>query len=369
MTFDRLSKDLLAAVDLGSVQFTGEERVVFAAGALRASVFRYPTGVDAVRLSDGRDELVILPFQGQHVWSARLGGRDVTMRNMFDMPRPTQNFFETYGGFYQHCGATAIGAPEPHERRQQHGELPNAPYRDAVVGLGEDAAGRYLAVTGRYNHTVAFACNYEAIPVARLHSGQARASISITITNLKRTPMEVHYLGHLNWRAVDGGRLEGTLRDDPASLRVRREIPPHILPGPGYVEWIARLAEDPTLAFELGPDVLCDPEIVFAFDPLTDADGLSHFLQIHPDGTADHVSFKAAETGAGTRWICRTPDKDAIGIAFPVRSTTTPGKVNDLPVILEPLGPGESFSTTVQAAVLGEAETAAMREKIRAVKG
>ncbi|WP_370675796.1 DUF4432 family protein [Pleomorphomonas sp. PLEO] len=205
MVVSSLGEAAMASVDLRGVAFSEAERVIFRAGALTAAAFRFASGVDAIRVSNGADEVVVLPFQGQHVWSARLGGRDVGMKSMFDMPRSTQRFFETYGGYFQHAGITAIGAPGPMERREQHGELPNAPYRDAALLLGEDENGRYIAVTGRYNHTVAFAVNYEAVPILKLYEGRARITIGITVTNLKSTPLAVHYLGHLNWRAREGG--------------------------------------------------------------------------------------------------------------------------------------------------------------------
>lgn len=368
MTLSKLGEGAAAAVDLRGVAFSEAERVIFRAGPLSAAAFRFVSGVDAVRLSNGHDEVVVLPFQGQHVWSARLGGRDVGMKSMFDMPRPTQKFFETYGGYFQHAGITAIGAPGPMERREQHGELPNAPYRDAAVLLGEDASGRYIAVTGRYNHTVAFATNYEAVPLLKLYEGRSRISIGITVTNLKSSPLTVHYLGHLNWRAREGGRLLGTVHETAESLRVRQEIPPHIKPGPGYVEWIAELAKDPSRAGILTSDKIFAPEVVFAFDPLTDDEGRSHFMQVHPDGTADYTSFKPEDTGAAARWICRTGDQEAVGMAFPVRSPDEAARVNGQEVTHAPLAQGERFTTEIIAAVFTPAEAEAMARHIEAVK-
>lgn len=368
MGLSSLSEGTTASVDLRGVAFSEAEREVFRAGRLSATAFRFASGVDAIRLSNGADEVVVLPFQGQHVWSARLGGRDVGMKSMFDMPRPTQKFFETYGGYFQHAGITAIGAPGPMERREQHGELPNAPYRDAAVLLAEDKGGRYIAVTGRYNHTVAFAVNYEAVPILKLYEGQSRIVIGITVTNLKSTPLPVHYLGHLNWRAREGGRLVGTVHETAESLRVRQEIPPHIQPGPGYVEWIAALAKDPSLAGTLTSDKIFAPEVVFAFDPLTDDEGRSHFMQIHPDGTADYTSFKPEDTGTAARWICRTGDQEAVGMAFPVRSPDETARINGQAVSHAPLGKGEKFKNEILAAVFTPAEAEAMARHIEAVK-
>lgn len=40
-------------------------------------------------LENGASELVMLPFQGQQIWCATFGGRNVTMKSMFGQPNPT----------------------------------------------------------------------------------------------------------------------------------------------------------------------------------------------------------------------------------------------------------------------------------------
>ena len=60
-----------------------------------------------------------------------MDGRQLTMRSMFDQPQATRNYLETYGGFLIHCGFTAMGVPTKEDSHPLHGELPNAPYRQA----------------------------------------------------------------------------------------------------------------------------------------------------------------------------------------------------------------------------------------------
>ena len=62
-------------------------------------------------MSNDRGELVMLPFQGQQIWSAKFDGRPLTMTSMFAEPRLTRSFLETYGAFFLHCGVTAMGGP------------------------------------------------------------------------------------------------------------------------------------------------------------------------------------------------------------------------------------------------------------------
>ena len=113
----------------------------------------------ALRLQNELGELVLLPFQGQQIWSAAFGGRNLTMKSMFDQPRPTRNYLETYGGFLLHCGVTAMGVPAGGDTHPLHGELPNAPYQKAWLVAGEDERA-LPGLGGEYQHTVAFNINY-----------------------------------------------------------------------------------------------------------------------------------------------------------------------------------------------------------------
>ena len=155
----------------------------------------------------------MLPFQGQQIWSAAFGGRNLTMKSMFSEPSATRTYLENYGGFLLHCGATRMGVPAAGDDHPLHGELPNAPYQHAWLTVGEDARGAYIDLSGEYEHIVAFNLHYVARPQVRLYAGSSVFPISITITNLKKTPMDLMYLAHIN--LPPGGQrppaLHGTL--------------------------------------------------------------------------------------------------------------------------------------------------------------
>ena len=59
--------------------FSERERPLLEAGEFSASTFLYATGVAGLRLRNAQVELVMLPFQGQQIWSATFGGRNLTM--------------------------------------------------------------------------------------------------------------------------------------------------------------------------------------------------------------------------------------------------------------------------------------------------
>jgi len=294
-------------------QFTERETPLVEWGELLASVFRFASGVCAVRLQNARGELIALPFQGQQIWDATLDGRRLTMKSMFDQPYPTRDFLATYGGFLLHCGATAMGSPGPEDRHPLHGELPNAPYQAAQVILGEDERGQYIGLSGTYRHTVAFNTNYVAQPVIKLYAGSALFVVSMTIANLKQSDMPLMYLAHINFLPIDNGRLLYSARCDADHMRVRADVPDFMQVAPGYREFVRELSQHPEKHLVLKPGLVFDPEVVFLIDYLADAQGWAHALQIHPGGRADVVRHRPDQLNYGVRWICRTADQQALG--------------------------------------------------------
>jgi hypothetical protein len=297
--------------------FTDREQILLESGQLSAAAFRYSSGVSGLRMSNAHGQIVMLPFQGQQIWSAEFDHRTLTMKSMFSEPHPTQIYLETYGGFLLHCGATAMGVPSKGDTHPLHGELPNAPYQEAYLVVGEDERGAFLGLGGQYQYTVAFSHNYRAEPLVKLYSNSARLWMSMDITNLKNTEMELMYLAHINFRPVDNGRLEYSALPTPEHVRVRTSIPSHIKPKPGYVEFIEELQQHPEKHHLLSPGLAFDPEVVFFIDYLTDKEGWAHSMQVHPDGRADYVRHRPSQLDTGVRWISRTPDQDALGFIEP----------------------------------------------------
>jgi hypothetical protein len=297
--------------------FSDKEKIILKASPFTASVFRFPSGVCGLRMQNDRGFLVMLPFQGQQIWNAEFNGRSLTMQSMFDGPHATQTYLENYGGFLLHCGATAMGVPTTQDTHPLHGELPNAPYDEAFLTLGEDERGSYLGLGGRYRYTVAFSHNYLAEPFVKLYAGSSIFSITLQVTNLKHSPMELMYLAHINFRPVVDGRLVYSAHCTPQTVRVRSSIPSHVKPGPGYVEFLNELKNQPEKHHLLANDLMFDPEVVFFIDYISDEYGWAHTLQVHPDGAADYVAHRPDQLDKGVRWICRTPDQQALGIVLP----------------------------------------------------
>jgi len=350
--------------------FGGQEHVLLEEGPLTATTFRYDNGVCAVRLKNELGSLVVLPYQGQQIWSAEFYGRDLTMKSMFTNPRPTREYLANYGGFYLHCGATAMGVPTREDNHPLHGELPNAPYQDAYLLAGQDERGEYLALGGQYQHTIAFNCNYVAEPLIKLYSGSALFWVSMNVQNLKATDMELMYLAHINFRPVDNGRLVYSALQTPSHIRVRSSIPSHVHPKPGYREFLEELTIHPELHHRLTPGLLFDPEVVFYVDYLADEEGWGHTLQIHPDGSADYVRHLTAQLDKGVRWICRTADQDALGMILPATAEPEGYSAEKAKGNIKVIPPNAAFNFEIEMGALTPTEARKMENKVdEVIKG
>jgi hypothetical protein len=347
--------------------FTDRERCLVESSPLSASAFRFESGVCGLRLQNELGELVMLPYQGQQVWSAEFRGRNLTMKSMFTEPRPTREYLETYGGLLIHCGATAMGVPGEGDTHPLHGELPNAPYQKAYLVAGQDKEGPYIGLGGQYQHIVAFNHNYLAEPLVKLYAGSSLFRVTMSITNLKNSDMEFMYLAHANFKPVDNGRLVYSAPCTPEHVRVRRSIPSHIRPQPGYVEFIEDLARQPEQHNMLAPDLLFDPEVVFAIDYLADDDGWAHSMQVHPDGSADYIRHRPAELEKGIRWISRTADQQALGLVLPATAEPEGYAAEKAKGNIKVLSPQGQFRFEFEMGAFTPAEAERMEEQIATI--
>ncbi len=162
---------------------------------------------------------------------------------------------------------------------RRNGELSNATYDDAWLALGSDERGPFIAACGEYRHTIAFSFDYTARPRVVLHAGETLIDASMTISNLKKTPMDLMYLmylAHVNFRPMDNARLVYSAPCTTESVKVRTAIPSHIAVPAGHREFLSQLAADPALHNVLKPGLAFDPEVVLYIRYKTDAQGWAH---------------------------------------------------------------------------------------------
>jgi len=349
-------------IELAEAMFGETEKALCSAGEFRLSTFRYASGIAALRLANARGRIDALPFRGQQIWRAAFDGRDLTMKSMFDEPVDTDVYLESYGAFFIHCGLTGMGAPGPGDRHPLHGELPSAKFQRAWVEL--DEASGAARVCGEFHYALAFTANYRARTSVEMRAGSTLLDVKLAVDNLKRSPMELMYLAHANFRPVDNGELVYSAPYTPAAVRVRRAVPAHIAPSPGYREFVAELAREPKRHHVLKPGLAFDPEIVFSIDMQADSDGFAHALQRRPDGSADYLRYSPGEAPKCIRWICRTGDQDALGLAMPATAETEGYTAEKAKGNVVRLDGGKTWTVAMRLGSLDAQETAALVNRI-----
>jgi hypothetical protein len=310
----------VTTIQLHETFFTEKEKILVEHDGLSALLFRYESGVCGLRIKNSRGQLVMLPFQGQQIWDCEFEGRNLTMKSMFTQPYPTKDYLATYGGFFLHCGATAMGVPSKEDTHPLHGELPNATYQKAYLQVGSDERGAFIGLGGQYEYIVAFNHHYLFEPVVKLYADSTVFPFSASLTNLKCTEMEYMYMTHVNFRPVDNGRIVYSAPCTPEHTRVSINVPKHIKsshPIEEFKAFLNALKDDPNKHTVLTPDLILDPEVIFFIDYLADEEGWAHSMQVHPDGYAHYLRHRPAELEKGVRWMCRTPDQDALGLYLP----------------------------------------------------
>jgi hypothetical protein len=351
----------VATIELRPELFTEAETVLARYAGLTASAYRYPGGVLGLRIRNELGHISTLPFQGQQIWDAEFFGRPLVMRSIFEHPVDTQDFVCTYGAFFLHCGATAMGDPGPDDRHPVHGELPNARYQKARLLIGHDEIGPFMALTGSYHHRVAFAHHYVAEPTITLRGNSSRIGVDMRIRNLKQSPMELMYLAHINFRPIERSVIIDTV---PAGrIRVR----PPTEPSDQHRKLHEALEKDPACHKAIDPNLPIDPDIVMSLDTVAGDDGWAHAMQLLPDGTADFVSHRPDQLDHAVRWMTQTPELSALGLMLPATAEAdgylvekAKGNVRLVPALSE-------FRCSVEFGALDAAGAAVMRDRIETI--
>jgi len=354
-------------INLRDCFFTEKEHEIIKHSEMKATIFRYASGVAGLKVENKRGSVIMLPFQGQQIWRCFFDGRELAMKSIFNEPEATSDYLGNYGCFFLHCGATAVGVPAKNDTHPLHGELPNARYKEAYVSCGKNSKGNYIAIGGRYEHKIAFNHRYLAEPLVTIYEDSGVLDISIKFTNLLKTQMELMYLAHINFRPVDNSELAYSAKYDPEHVAVNINVPEHIktsAPIEDFKAFLRRLKDDPVLHHHIDPDALFDPEVVISIKYDSDETGAARSMQVHPDGYADYVLHYPAQLPRALRWIARNPDHDAMGLVLPSTSGNDGYIAERAAGNFIALAPGASIKFDLQAGLLTAEEASQMKRKI-----
>lgn len=350
--------------------FVEKERTVFSGGKLKAVLFKYSTGIEAVRISNGKGYVTLLPFVGQQIWDMEFLGHNLVMKSIYDEPEVCyENYGESYGAFLMHCGLTAMGNPTSEDTHLPHGELPIAKYREAYLLIGEDEKGKYLSLSGIYTFKRAFGHNYEFSPECRLYENASTIEMHITLTNRKDLPLEYFYLCHINYRPVDGSKLYYTAKRE--NVIAHHEVPADY-PAESAAKtnaYLDRLDKDASIMDTVDPKTQSyAPEIVFTCKYHADENGDAHTMQLLPDGYSCYVTHRPDELPYGIRWIARTEDEDALGMVLPATAQHLGYLYCKAHGQEKYLQSGESLTYHITTGILSPEESESMKKKIEALQ-
>lgn len=291
--------------------FNEQPRTLLENNDFIVSAFRYPSGVEALKLENERGYLLMLPWLGQMIWDAHFDGRSLTMRNMFSQPKPAKEIIETYGCFAFHSGLLANGCPSPEDTHALHGEMPCAPMDDAWLELDSDT----LRLTGRYEYVMGFGHHYIAQPSVTLRKGSSLFDIEMAVTNRASAPMPLQYMCHMNYAYVPQATFSQNLPDE--ALMLRESIPAHVKPTEQWLAFNQKLKQGDISLNALTEPAYYDPEIVFFADKLDRYTDTPEFRMHGPDGTTFITRFSSADLNYVTRWILYNGDQQVAAFALP----------------------------------------------------
>jgi len=298
--------------------FSEKEKVLATYAGITASAFRYDSGIEALRLSNERGYLVVLPFYGQMIWDAVFDGVDLTMKNMFNMPRYAHEIVGTYGCFAFHSGLLRNGCPSPEDTHPLHGEMPTATMDSATLECGEDEEGAYMALTGTREYVMGFGAHYMARPKVVLRPNSTLFDMAMRVDNLSGSPMDLMYMCHVNFAFYEGARIVQAAPYTPEQTVVRTAVPGHVQTTPEYLSFIDDLAKDPSGLETLDEPARYNPEQVLYIRGLgCDENGNTASMMRRREGDAFHIAYNTNDFPKTVRWILVNDDQQVAAFALP----------------------------------------------------
>lgn len=280
----------------------------------KVTLFRYPSGIESVKIANAKGYVELLPYMGQIIWDAEFNGISLRLKNIFKEPKPATCIVDTYGCFAFHSGLLANGCPGPEDTHPMHGEFSCAKMDEAWLEISEDT----VSLVSKYEYCQGFGYHYIAQPSVSLKKDATRFTIHMEVTNLTCTEMPLQYMCHMNYAYVDQGRISSNI---PATaFKLRESIPSHVHPTEkwlAYNEEIKKLQKEGRSLEVLDQPDMYDPEIVFMADHI-DQYAPNVTVEIDsPKGYGFRTDFSTKDFTSATRWIMKNDDLQVAAFVLP----------------------------------------------------
>ncbi|VEJ08824.1 aldose 1-epimerase family protein [Actinobacillus delphinicola] len=303
-------------IPLYQTYFTEKKQILLQSDAFCVESFCYPDNIPALKISNSRGYLEILPFMGQMIWDANFDSISLKMKNMFKQPKRGNVIVDTYGCFAFHSGLLSSGCPAPEDTHPLHGEFPCAPMGTAWLEVTEQS----IRLVSDYEYVQGFGYHYRAKPSITLKKNATAFTIGMDVTNLSAyKDMPLMYMCHLNYNYIDNGIMAQDIPNSAFCLR--GSIPAHVKP---TAEW--RAFNSAIVAGEIDDQSLIyphyyDPEIVYFADNLAKyGKNLTFTLTDPATKTTFFTQFSSKEFPHATRWILKNPDQQVAAFILPATS-------------------------------------------------
>lgn len=308
----------MAKVHLRHALFEEKERGFLESDGVEVSLFRYDTGVEAVRLANRRGYVIVLPYFGQMLWDARFDGVRLGMGHAYPAPRPAKVIVDTYGCLAFHSGLLRNGVPSSQDDHQLHGEFSCATLDSAALEFGDDGEGAFLRLTSEYEYIAGFGSHYRARPSVTVRPDCTLIDIGMSVENRGGKVMDLMYMCHINLAFIENAHIRQAAAYTPENVAVRTAIPSFVQPTPEYRALLEELARDPGRMEHLNPSLKYDPEQVFYLNNLRrDSAGTTHVMMRRPEGDGLVVSFSPDAFPYSARWLLRNDDLQVAAVALP----------------------------------------------------
>lgn len=274
--------------------------------------FKYPSGVEALKLSNSRGYLIVLPYMGMIIWDAFFDGESLKMKDMFTQPLPGAGIADTYGCFQFTSGILANGTPGPEDNYQLHGEFATSPMTDATLALDNET----LTIGSAFEYVKGFGYHYLAKPSVTMNAESGLFAIKLAVQNLSNyQDMPLQYMCHMNYAYAENGKMTQDLPD--SVFRLRESIPDHVHPTADWLAYNEELRKSKKVITMLDDSNHYDPEIVFFTEDLTKHAETAEFRLTLQNGKTFVTKINTAEFPYVTRWILHNPDQQVAAFALP----------------------------------------------------
>lgn len=345
--------------------FQEKEKELLSSGNLKASLFKYDSGINAIRLENEVGYIVVLPYNGQMIWDAYFYGRSIKMETPFEQPVASEFFGGSYGCYLMHCGMTAMGGPKATDTHPPHGDLPYADFVDASLVAGSNEKGNYLEISSSYEKNIAFDEHYLAQPSVKLYENSGMLEVHVHAKNLSRKKMNLMYLCHINNKLVPEAEISQTLPWDSAHMKIQA-LPNN--PSEDLTKLFNRISEEPKTSNPVKEKEYHDPETVFFLRNMNvDKNNHAHFLHVLPDGSADYTHFDADVLNHGVRWIAYHDNCHSMGMVLPSTAESEGYTAEKAKGNLRYLAPTETFDATVYCGAVKAEEASKIRDEIEKI--